>query len=89
MTQSQPAWAAWIEILVARLQPLVTARRSPHGLRGLKYLRMPVYSVLSMSQPAWAAWIEIVSALPFRAYSLMSQPAWAAWIEIDTSVRKS
>ena len=35
-------------------------RRSPHGLRGLKYTTFRTNQKPSESQPAWAAWIEII-----------------------------
>ena len=33
--------------------------RSPHGLRGLKYVPGLGYNGILGSQPSWAAWIEI------------------------------
>ena len=46
---SQPSWAAWIEIAFSAVTHIPSRRRSPHGLRGLKYflkraLSMPVSS---------------------------------------------
>ena len=41
--QSQPSWAAWIEILPTSVNLLFQSRRSPLGLRGLKsFLRFMV-----------------------------------------------
>ena len=34
-------------------------RRSPLGLRGLKYFLLCAYYTTILSQPSWAAWIEI------------------------------
>ena len=59
--QSQPSWAAWIEI---SFQFIVQQRRfisrSPLGLRGLKYHECNRHRMAgAASQPSWAAWIEI------------------------------
>ena len=56
-------------------------RRTPHGVRGLKFECEHGSCAVASSHPAWGAWIEI-----FRSglYVLdeSSHPAWGAWIEI-------
>ena len=42
--------------------------RSPHGERGLKFLRSLGKRLLAESLPAWGAWIEIVT---LRGYALV------------------
>ena len=56
-------------------------RRSPLGLRGLKYHLNKDKHCDTMSQPSWAAWIEMEWDVPKLDLEL-SQPSWAAWIEI-------
>ena len=79
--ESQPSWAAWIEIIALLGKADVAYCRSPLGLRGLKYTDIPASYLSWQSQPSWAAWIEIKCRLPVKAI-LQSQPSWAAWIEI-------
>ena len=56
---SHPAWGAWIEILGCAQPFLPAARRTPHGVRGLKFTVALVQLILHESHPAWGAWIEI------------------------------
>ena len=58
--QSQPSWAAWIEIITNLVIEQVDIGRSPLGLRGLKYDQIVNYLKQGKSQPSWAAWIEIL-----------------------------
>jgi len=58
-------------------------RRTPHGVRGLKYANAGGGSGTETSHPAWGAWIEILIPL-FFVYNFSSHPAWGAWIEIGT-----
>ena len=57
------------------------ASRSPHGERGLKYLRGRAGGICRKSLSSWRAWIEIANHLSNcrRERSLSS---WRAWIEI-------
>ena len=81
VAESQPSWAAWIEITVLLPACSSAMGRSPLGLRGLKYHIACIGILDIVSQPSWAAWIEIsTSGTP--SPSLSSQPSWAAWIEI-------
>ena len=61
---------------------LLAGRRSPFGLRGLKYPAPHGPACPAGSQPSWAAWIEIVYIADMRFLTEESQPSWAAWIEI-------
>ena len=78
---SQPTRAAWIEIKQVLKNLLILRRRSPLGLRGLKFYPHEIISMVRRSQPTQAAWIEIAytGALFHRQ---QSQPTRAAWIEI-------
>ena len=57
--QSHPAWGAWIEILTAIFWSHIYSRRTPHGVRGLKFVYLYLFCILLLSHPAWGAWIEI------------------------------
>ena len=59
--ESQPSWAAWIEIYGISHTDELHARRSPLGLRGLKLISLIASVSPYLSQPSWAAWIEIVT----------------------------
>ena len=58
--------------------------RTPHGVRGLKFISIVVDLVVYLSHSAWSAWIEIAKNTPISAY-FMSHSAWSAWIEITTA----
>ena len=63
--------------------PANMSRRTPRGVRGLKYTPGAVGGAYNKSHPARGAWIEIsVSALK-SASGTPSHPAWGAWIEIE------
>jgi len=38
--ESHPAWGAWIEVLKRALLSSRTRRRTPHGVRGLKFYKL-------------------------------------------------
>jgi len=42
---------------------IVKYGRTPHGVRGLKYIEKYDGVILSESHPAWGAWIEMVFKL--------------------------
>ena len=56
---SHPARGAWIEINYdpGGIQPM--GRRTPHGVRGLKYATSTTTACVRLSHPARGAWIEI------------------------------
>ena len=61
-------------------------RRTPHGVRGLKYDDMYARTAGRESHPAWGAWIEIALEAGHAVNAVESHPAWGAWIEmIETS----
>ena len=60
-------------------------RRTPQGVRGLKYLSPLWLSNSARSHPARGAWIEILRR-NFGHAVLESHPARGAWIEIDTPI---
>ena len=56
---SLSSWRAWIEMAgIANNDGTITGR-SPHGERGLKYIRYAVWFCAHMSLSSWRAWIEI------------------------------
>ena len=56
---SQPTRAAWIEMRISTGKASNCSRRSPLGLRGLKYQDTHLLFLSAKSQPSWAAWIEM------------------------------
>ena len=60
---SQPTRAAWIEMAMKAMLQNFARRRSPLGLRGLKYFGDFSETDFTSSQPTRAAWIEIVNQL--------------------------
>ena len=59
-------------------------RRTPQGVRGLKYSRKPLVYTHDPSHPARGAWIEMLFCYARQPLLLMSHPARGAWIEIKT-----
>ena len=57
------------------------ARRTPHGVRGLKWQEMRIASKGVPSHPSRGAWIEM-SNHASRSASSRSHPSRGAWIEI-------
>ena len=78
---SLSSWRAWIEMKQERRCRTQTARRSPHGERGLKYSKYGEFFVSGGSLSSWRAWIEIPTTGTDRAAET-SLSSWRAWIEI-------
>ena len=57
--QSHPARGAWIEITLLQIVDQLTERRTPQGVRGLKYQSKYKNVLENPSHPARGAWIEI------------------------------
>ena len=58
--RSHPARGAWIEISRFSFLAHQPCRRTPHGVRGLKYLILDhLLELCGPSHPARGAWIEI------------------------------
>ena len=60
---------------------LDSASRSPHGERGLKYVRDLHGLLIGQSLSSWRAWIEIITPENVSRGDL-SLSSWRAWIEI-------
>ena len=60
-TESLPARGAWVEMIVIMYRVIIILSRSPHGERGLKYMRGRGFSPVWQSLPARGAWVEIRS----------------------------
>ena len=56
---SHPSRGAWIEIFCTRLPVPASLCRTPHGVRGLKYLLHHSLCAAVPSHPSRGAWIEI------------------------------
>ena len=80
--RSLPARGAWIEISSALLYLAAASRRSPHGERGLKYLKYKYWNEALTSLPARGAWIEMMIKGVTSGKMKPSLPARGAWIEI-------
>ncbi len=78
---SHPPRGAWIEIRSRRGEKIKTRSRTPHGVRGLKFLQGLLHTLLQRSHPPRGAWIEISMALR-RDATIWSHPPRGAWIEI-------
>ena len=57
--KSHPARGAWIEIM-KRIKTVTANRRTPRGVRGLKYEMLMTGQDNTLSHPARGAWIEIL-----------------------------
>ena len=63
-------------------------RRSPLGLRGLKYtVSSCIYGVITCRSPLGLRGLKSIRRR-YPAAPRWSQPSWAAWIEIANSRRK-
>ena len=72
---SQPTRAAWIEIKTHVAELMGISRRSPLGLRGLKFLKAAAaIRWVGQSQPTRAAWIEIKLAFILAKRSISRSP---------------
>ena len=60
--RSHPARGAWIEILQRIILKEKVQRRTPQGVRGLKYRAKDIPGAAVESHPARGAWIEIGAA---------------------------
>ena len=79
---SPSARRAWVEIVCARLQALMSPRRPPQGGRGLKYIILVMVMSHASSPSARRAWVEITSRRS-RARPTTSPSARRAWVEIS------
>ena len=59
--------------------------RSPHGERGLKFVRAAFVCAVRVSLPARGAWIEMQITGTTVTGNAASLPARGAWIEIDNA----
>ena len=57
--KSHPIRGAWIEIAVRLRKRSTPARRTPYGVRGLKFLLGKVCPLRGQSHPIRGAWIEM------------------------------
>ena len=78
---SHPARGAWIEIGKWAAPTCGGSGRTPHGVRGLKYVFSSLILSALVSHPARGAWIEI-TARPCPAAPAQSHPVRGAWIEM-------
>ena len=79
---SHPVRGAWIEILQKALYKSDPPRRTPSGVRGLKFWLTFLKTRNISSHPVRGAWIEIITLVsPYFVKS--SHPVRGAWIEID------
>ena len=66
-----------------------SARRSPHGERGLKCFSAIIIDELHASLPSRGAWIEIIILAVSRTTAAASLPSRGAWIEIAYCINEA
>ena len=79
--RSHPSRGAWIEIKAARSRRTRARRRTPHGVRGLKYKRPGRPVCAGVSHPSRGVWIEM-DWWQLQPGVNRSHPSRGAWIEI-------
>ena len=79
---SHPSRGAWIEISAVTLNVYSCPRRTPRGVRGLKFLFAALRSRTPGSHPSRGAWIEIFPTKFSKNRISTSHPSRGAWIEI-------
>ena len=80
-SKSHPTRGAWIEISTFPPKWSWSLRRTPHGVRGLKYSCYGHDGHHIESHPTRGAWIEIWAMQPQKP-TYTSHPTRGAWIEI-------
>ena len=78
---SHPSRGAWIEITEFKFLVDIGGSRTPHGVRGLKFMQRDMIQQRLGSHPSRGAWIEIVHFSTWTSM-LSSHPSRGAWIEI-------
>ena len=76
---------AWIEIESIREAIAYGASRTPRWVRGLKFVRVALYSLKKESHPTMGAWIEMLLECFISDITVLSHPTMGAWIEITLS----
>ena len=61
----------------------IDGRRTPHGVRGLKFGQLRKEGLLPTVAPSRGAWIEIGMVCNSLQITPKSHPSRGAWIEID------
>ena len=84
MQPSHPAWGAWIEIL-PRSAVFASFCRTPHGVRGLKYLAYRARRKVDSRTPHGVRGLKLLHFTRKRG-GIQSHPAWGAWIEIKNEL---
>ena len=79
---SHPTRGAWIEIMSRSTLNSVLMSRTPHGVRGLKYLAVRHIPERHRSHPTRGAWIEMFRQFVEQNKGKTSHPTRGAWIEI-------
>ena len=78
---SHPSRGAWIEMILSFHLFNDPMCRTPHGVRGLKFVQLLIHVGDDGSHPSRGAWIEIASRMG-RSGVPPSHPSRGAWIEI-------
>ena len=86
--RSHPSRGAWIEIPLRGLCARCGWRRTPHGVRGLKYAGKKAIKIAPESHPSRGAWIEIFADILAHQMPAGSHPSRGAWIEIGRMTAK-
>ena len=66
--QSYPARGMWIEIAVIFIILMLTDRRTPRGVCGLKFVSEIKFIRINTSYPARGMWIEIILGMHCTNY---------------------
>ena len=78
---SHPSWGAWIEITAGTTRTGAATRRTPHGVRGLKWVDMAADRRGPGRTPHGVRGLKFIGISDYE-YALRSHPSRGAWIEI-------
>ena len=80
--ESHPARGAWIEIDLLQAGNYITRRRTPQGVRGLKFVDASVLVQNDRRTPQGVRGLKCMKT-DMMGFALTSHPARGAWIEIS------
>ena len=79
---SHSVWGAWIEIRLLTQIPVGMIRRTPYGVRGLKFHVVGANKLPDLSRTPYGVRGLKCFQRQFHALRLLSHSVWGAWIEM-------